>query len=112
MRLPAVSSARGRLRGAFSISSSMKDAHSQPEKAKKMVDQKMAFWRVRCGVMEATVKWVAEPWCEATTMASAMRMEMGSQPPTEQTLLSHLPDSIPRTLRAMMTKSQKTAKAM
>ena len=58
------------------------------------------------------VKWVAEPWCDATTIASTMRMEMGSQPPMEQMLLSHLPASMPRTLSAMMTTSQKTAKPM
>src|ERR1700722_10338907 len=109
---PPKKSARGMVRRGLSISSPMNEPVSQPPKAKKMVDQKMAFLRDRCGVKAEAVKWVAGPKRAAETAASTTRMRMGSQLPVEQTLLSHLPASRPTMLTKVMMASQITAKDM
>ena len=55
---PEAISPRGMVLRASLISSLMKEPVSQPPKAKKMVDQKMAFFRSTCGRIVVELKCV------------------------------------------------------
>src|ERR1700679_2557929 len=104
--MPETMSARGMVRRAFLISSLMKEPVSQPPNEKKIVDQKMAFFRSGFGVIVAAVNLVAEPYRETLAAASTSRIMIGSQLPNAPRLLSHFPNFRPRTLSIVMSVRQ------
>src|SRR3984957_15553809 len=98
------------VRRGLSISSPMNEPASQPPKAKKIVDQKMAFFKLGRGMSSWKAKLVADPkWAQETT-ARTISSEMGMMLPRVQTLLSHLPAFTHTTFMSVMKAGQARAK--
>ena len=83
----------------FLISSPMKEAVSQPPKAKVNDDQKIMSLKRVLGIMLVALKEVADPKrCHAMT-PMPMMITTGNHIATAPALCSHLPTSRPTTFR-------------
>src|SRR4051812_5687711 len=112
MTIPPTRIAHGIVLRGFWISSPMALPASTPQNAKKTPDQKTALSRDKRGVRVVAVNCVAEPNLCHENAAIKMSTDRGTRLPMEQMLLSHLPESTPRTLSTTVMVSQKAANAM
>src|SRR5260370_25242698 len=94
--------AQGTVRRVFLVSTHMKEAVSQPPKAKVKDDQKIMSLKRVLGIMVVALKEVAEPKRCHAMAPMPMMITTGSHIATAPTLCSHLPTLRPTTFMPVL----------